>query len=73
MDTYKEFPAEMLPQKGERVRFLRHGGHEPDPLTPGEEGTVRMSNSMNIIVDWDSGRGLTLLPGIDVWAVISNG
>ena len=55
---------------GARVAFVAHGEPDPDPLTPGEEGTVTGGNGMQIFVDWDSGRSLILLPGVDQFRVL---
>jgi len=56
---------------GTRVAFIAHGDPDPDPLTPGEEGTVTGGNGMQIFVKWDSGRSLILLPEADRFRVLS--
>lgn len=49
---------------GKRVRFVRHGEPDPDPLTPGEEGTVLFVDSIGTLsVRWDSGRSLGICIG----------
>lgn len=62
-------------RKGDRIR-LTHMGSDPDPMKPGEEGEVIGWNNggdprfHQLWVKWDSGRGLSLLPGQDRWEVI---
>lgn len=43
---------------------------DPDPLPPGTQGTVTGGNGAQVYVDWDGGRSLILLPGVDRWRVI---
>lgn len=54
---------------GDRVRLV----FTDDPyteLTPGDEGTVSLVDSMGTVhVNWDSGSNLGLVPGHDRWAV----
>lgn len=57
-------------EKGDRVRFLSHKAPDPNPLTPGEEGTVdwvsgKSVKPRQIGVKWDSGRTLMLLEDAD--------
>jgi hypothetical protein len=58
---------------GARIEFIAHGEPDPDPLTPGEEGTVTGGNGMQIFVNWDSGRSLILLPEVDRFRVLREG
>ena len=57
-----------LPQKGDRVRMIGTMPNDPDPMEEGAEGTVLASSpgmgnmEGQIIVDWDNGRTLILLP-----------
>lgn len=63
---------------GDRVRFLRHGEPDPAPLDPGQEGTVNWVSTPSKIfggkrqvgVDWDNGRTLMLIEGVDDFALI---
>lgn len=69
-DTFFEDLRKPCPvERGTRVEFLGHGGHEPDPLVLGELGTVTGGNGSQINVKWDSGRSLMLLVGVDRWRV----
>ena len=66
-----------IPEKGTRIRLLSMGD-DPDPIPVGAEGTVTYVNrwgslpdSTQIAVDWDNGRSLMLLAGVDRWQVIA--
>lgn len=65
--------SEPIVPEGTRIQFIAHGEPDPDPLTPGEEGTVTGGNADQIWVDWDSGRRLILLAGIDRFRVLNEG
>jgi len=54
---------------GERVKFLWHKEEDPQPLTPGELGTITHADKYQLCVKWDSGRGLNLIPGSDEYAI----
>lgn len=57
----------MLDEVGDRVE-LERCGDEFTRLTPGDQGTVRLVDSMGTVhVDWDSGSKLGLVPGEDRW------
>lgn len=56
--------------KGARIR-LGFMGDDPDPLPPGSLGTVTGGNGAQIYVDWDSGRSLILVVGVDRWSVVT--
>jgi hypothetical protein len=43
---------------------------DPDPLMPGEQGTVTGGNGAQVWVKWDSDRSLVLLPGVDHFRVL---
>ena len=43
---------------------------DPDAIPPGATGTVTGGNGAQMYVDWDNGRSLILLVGIDRWQVI---
>lgn len=40
---------------------------DPDPVGVGTEGTVTGGNGAQMYVDWDNGRSLILLVGVDQW------
>lgn len=45
--------------------------NDPDPIPIGSTGTVlEGSNGHQLYVDWDNGRSLLLVVGIDHWRVI---
>jgi hypothetical protein len=59
-------------QKGDRIRLL-HMPDDPDPIPAGSIGTVtRVTTGPlgQVSVDWDSGRSLSLVPGVDRFEVI---
>jgi hypothetical protein len=44
---------------------------DPCPIVPGTKGTVAyVDDAGTLHVDWDDGRTLGLLPGLDVYQVI---
>jgi hypothetical protein len=55
---------------GTRISLL-HMSDDPAPLPPGSEGTVTGGNGIQIMVEWDSGRNLMLIPGFDTYRVLS--
>lgn len=62
MDT--ETIRKMYPA-GTRIRLIKMAD-DPMPLSPGSLGTVRgVDDAGNILMKWDSGRSLSLIPGTD--------
>ena len=52
-------------KEGMRVRLVTMMD-DPNPVTPGTEGTIRLVDGMGVIhVKWDDGRTLGLIPGVD--------
>jgi len=59
-------------QIGDRIRLLAMP-EDPDPIPTGSTGTVtRVTDGplAQISVDWDNGRTLSLVPGVDQFEVI---
>ena len=59
-------------QKGDRVKMI-HMPDDPDPIPAGSIGTVTGVTAGplgQVTVDWDSGRSLSLVPGVDRFEVI---
>lgn len=55
--------------KGKRITLIRMG-EDPNPIKAGEQGTIRGEDGMgHIHVDWDNGRGLALIPGVDMYKI----
>ena len=57
---------------GDRIRLLAMPG-DPFPLDEGSEGVVTDVTDgvfAQVWVDWDSGRRLALVPGVDQYEVI---
>lgn len=58
--------------EGHRIRLIHMGEDDPHPVEDGAEGTVDWVDSIGTIhVNWDNGRGLGLVPGIDLYEFIS--
>jgi hypothetical protein len=56
--------------EGTRIRLVLMTD-DPDPIAPGAEGTVIGGNGAQIYVQWDDGRGLSLIVGKDRYEVVS--
>ena len=60
---------------GDRIRLIKMS-NDPNPIEPGTTGTVRKIDTVymfgedHLIVDWDNGRGLHLIVGVDEFEVI---
>ena len=57
---------------GDRIRLV-HMPDDPDPIPAGSEGVVtNVTNGplAQITVDWDNGRSLSLIPGVDRFEII---
>ena len=55
--------------KGKRITLIRMGD-DPNPIKAGEQGTIRGVDGIGQIhVDWDNGRGLALVPGVDMYKI----
>lgn len=64
--------AETLCKIGDRVRMVQMDPNDPDPQTPGVEGTVLYIDDVGTIYPrWDNGRSVGLIPGVDQFEVIS--
>jgi hypothetical protein len=59
---------------GDRIRLIQMSD-DPFPMEPGSEGTVigfcDTRGLEQIVVEWDSGRGLNLIPGKDRFSVVT--
>lgn len=60
--------------KGARVRLLSMPD-DPDPIEPGSEGTINYvgkfpGEGQQIGVDWDNGRTLMLIVGVDDFELV---
>jgi|VirMetMinimDraft_7_1064189.scaffolds.fasta_scaffold21984_2 hypothetical protein len=57
-------------KKGDRIRCIEMPD-DPSPIESGAEGTVRhVDDADQIHVNWDDGRTLALIPGIDKYEII---
>lgn len=55
---------------GKRIRLIHMPG-DPDPIQNGAKGTIEMvDDAGHLMVKWDSGRSLNVIPGIDQFEVI---
>lgn len=55
--------------EGTRVRLI-YMPDDPDPIPAGTLGTVSGGNREQVFVDWDNGRGLSLVIGVDQYEVV---
>ena len=58
---------------GDRIRLLSMPD-DPDPIPAGSTGTVISTTTgtfAQLDVDWDNGRTLALIPGVDQYEIIS--
>ena len=46
---------------------------DPYPIAPGEQATVIGYDAENLVVAWDNGRGLSLIPGVDKYHIVGLG
>ena len=71
--VYNEKKVELLRQrypKGTRI-CLDSMENDPFPIPPGSKGTVDfIDDAGNLIMKWDNGRSLSLIPGEDKFHVI---
>ena len=61
-----------MARRGDRIRLLAMPD-DPDPIPSGSTGTVisvTTGTFAQIEVDWDNGRTLALIPGVDRFEVI---
>ena len=57
--------------EGKRVRLIKMND-DPNPIEPGTEGTIKYVDGMKqLIVDWDNGRSLSLLPDVDEYIILN--
>ena len=55
---------------GDRIKLIKMTD-DPRPIEPGSEGTIKFIDDMKQIhVDWDNGRTLALIPGVDEYTII---
>lgn len=56
--------------QGRRIRLLEMP-NDNDPIEPGTEGLVfDVDGAGHLMVNWDNGRGLNLIPGVDKFEII---
>ncbi|MBR1383655.1 MAG: DUF4314 domain-containing protein [Ruminococcus sp.] len=70
----------MRPEQVERIRQQYPAGtriccdnmpDDPQPIEPGTLGTVRgVDDAGQVMVSWDNGRSLSLIPGVDSFHVV---
>lgn len=54
---------------GKRIEVVRITD-DPDPLKPGEQGDCYDVDAMGqLLVNWDNGRTLSLIPGVDYFRI----
>lgn len=82
-EEYKEMYAEMTKEsntdainptvkKGDRIELIEMT-EDPDPIEKGAKGTVQDVDGLgHILVKWDNGRTLSLVPEVDRFKVLPN-
>lgn len=56
--------------KGKRITLIKMGD-DPNPIKAGSMGTIQGVDGIGQIhVNWDDGRSLALIPGVDVYQII---
>lgn len=56
--------------QGKRIKLIEMP-KDPRPIEPGTEGTCYMVDGLgNLLMKWDNGRTLNLIPGVDKFEVI---
>jgi hypothetical protein len=54
--------------KGKGITLIKM--EDPNPIEAGAKGTIRGVDGIGQIhVDWDNGRSLALVPGVDVYKI----
>jgi hypothetical protein len=55
---------------GRRIRMIEMPD-DPNPIPAGAEGTcTRVDGMGHLVMEWDSGRTLSLIPGVDKYEVL---
>ena len=56
--------------EGKRIELIAMP-EDPHPIDPGTQGTCEMVDGMGqLIMNWDDGRTLSLIPGVDRFKVV---
>jgi len=70
--NFKHFKESRREKEGKRIKLVSmgkdpiYGKEDPNPMEPGSEGTILGTDDIgNVLVKWDNGRTLSLIPGID--------
>lgn len=57
--------------RGKRIRLIEMPD-DPNPIPPGSKGTILGTDDFcHLLVAWDCGRGLNLIPGVDKYEIIN--
>lgn len=70
--NFKQFNESKNSLENKRIKLVsmgkdpNTGKEDPNPIEPGTEGTILGKDDIgNILVKWDNGRTLSLIPGVD--------
>ena len=56
--------------QGKRIELIEMP-EDPNPIEPGTKGTCEMVDGIGqLIMKWDNGSTLSLIPGVDKWKMI---
>jgi len=69
---YRNLSRPLPVPEGTRIELVSMHD-DPNPIPPGFRGTVVGGNGAQMYVDWDEGRSLMLLVGVDRWRVVQDG
>lgn len=68
--TQDEIESKREQYEGKRIELIEMP-NDPHPVEPGTAGTCEMIDGMGqLIMKWDDGRTLSLIPGVDRFKVL---
>ena len=65
-DTMGEAPQELI---GSRIKLIEMV-NDPDPVPPGTEGKIYWQGAGALNVEWDNGRNIAVLEGVDKYEIL---
>jgi len=72
LSKFSLHPPTDKPKEGMRIRLISMVD-DPNPVSPGTEGTIRLVDDIGTIhVRWDDGRQLGVIPGVDQYQLLES-